>query len=209
MSRTANSRRPPHLVVVKGGKVSGEARTATSRQLGLRVFLISLGVLFAATTALFVFLRLTSPSWRITDVPGLSAGLLLSTTMMLGACGAVTLALRGVRRNDERLLRRALVGALVLGIGFVFSQMLTWLAFAEAQTTMSAGKLYGFTFYSLTGVHALHVLGGLAPLAVVTRRAIDGRYSPLHYDGVRLCARYWQFIGGVWVFLLGAMFFLL
>jgi cytochrome c oxidase subunit 3 len=56
--------------------------------------------------------------------------------------------------------------------------------------------LYAFTFYMLTVLHAVHVIGGLAALGVTTTRAFLGRDVTA---GVRYCTVYWHFLLVVWL----------
>ena len=53
-------------------------------------------------------------------------------------------------------------------------------------------------FDALTGLHAVHVLGGLGPLAIVTVAAFSGRYSRKKNAAVRYTAIYWHFLAAVW-----------
>jgi cytochrome c oxidase subunit 3 len=57
----------------------------------------------------------------------------------------------------------------------------------------------------LTGTHALHVIGGLPPLAVALAKARAGRYSPQEHAGVVLCAMYWHALDAIWVVLYGTL----
>ena len=59
-------------------------------------------------------------------------------------------------------------------------------------------------FYVLTGMHAVHVIGGLVPLVVITRRAFAGRDDPQH-AGVIYTAMYWHFLDAVWLVLFVTM----
>ena len=51
----------------------------------------------------------------------------------------------------------------------------------------------------LTGLHALHVLGGLPPLWITLRRAQAGRYGPDDHAGAVRCAMYWHALDVIWV----------
>ena len=70
----------------------------------------------------------------------------------------------------------------------------------------SMGNVAGSFLYVITALHVLHLAAGLLVLAVVFYRALRGRYSSAHYNGVSLCATYWHFLDGLWVYL---FFFLL
>ena len=53
-------------------------------------------------------------------------------------------------------------------------------------------------FYALTGLHAVHVLGGLVPLMIVTVAAYQGMYGRRKNAAVRYTAIYWHFLTAVW-----------
>ena len=68
--------------------------------------------------------------------------------------------------------------------------------------------LYMFTFYVLTALHALHILGGLIFLATVTAKSFAGRYSPDYHPGVTYAAMYWHFLDVVWLIMFVLIFLL-
>ena len=53
-------------------------------------------------------------------------------------------------------------------------------------------------FYAMTGLHAVHVLGGLVPLVMVTVAAFQGMYGRKRHAAVRYTAIYWHFLAAVW-----------
>jgi cytochrome c oxidase subunit 3 len=53
-------------------------------------------------------------------------------------------------------------------------------------------------YFTLTGVHGLHVVGGIIPLSLLLIQAIRGRAFPAHTEYVGL---YWHFVDLVWIFL--------
>jgi heme/copper-type cytochrome/quinol oxidase subunit 3 len=59
-------------------------------------------------------------------------------------------------------------------------------------------SLYGLVFVLIL-LHAMHVLGGIVALAVVTWRARGHRYDHENYMGVQFAARYWHFLDIVWI----------
>ena len=66
-------------------------------------------------------------------------------------------------------------------------------------------KMFTATFYILTGLHALHVFGGLVLQAVVTTKGLLGRYWSYHHPGVLYSAMYWHFLDGMWLVLFGVL----
>jgi heme/copper-type cytochrome/quinol oxidase subunit 3 len=58
----------------------------------------------------------------------------------------------------------------------------------------------------LTGVHALHVLGGFVPLGFVVHHALRRQYSSSSHEGLTLCAQYWHYLGAVWLVLVSMLY---
>jgi cytochrome c oxidase subunit 3 len=190
-------RRPPRA----GGDKHAPAPGAGA--LGLTVFLVSLGVLFAAALVAYAVIRLRAETWRV-EGQHLPRGVWVSTLLLAGCSVALQRALAGVRGGRaDRLFADLLLGG-ALALSFVASQLWNWVSF-YAWDVLYRGSLYGFTFYMLTGLHALHVIGGLAALGWVAARARRGAYTWAHHAGVRHTAVYWHFLGAVWLVLLGVL----
>jgi heme/copper-type cytochrome/quinol oxidase subunit 3 len=54
-------------------------------------------------------------------------------------------------------------------------------------------------YFTLTGLHALHVIGGLVSLIIINKRAAAGRYSIERHAGIVYTAMYWHFLDGMWL----------
>lgn len=181
---------------------SGERRPRVpgAGSFGLTLFLISLGVFFAAALIAYLGVRLQSPLWPPPGSPALPAGTGWATVCILALSVAMQSAYEAARRGRVVGLRIALGVAGMLALAFLVLQVANWRA-------LSAGALEGGprqfagTFLLLTAMHALHVLGGLIPLGLVIWRAGQGRYTWADYAGVRHCTVYWHFLGVVWLVL--------
>ncbi len=175
-------------------------------QMGLIVLLISLSVLFAATLLVYVFTREENNVWRTDQVPGLPLGLVASTTMILCVSYSLHRALKAIKKNQLEGLEHSLWLSILFAIGFLGGQSFNWIHMSGAQLRPNGETLYIMTFFLLTGLHAVHVLGGFVPLALVTRHAHRREYSSSRYEGIRLCAQYWHFLAIVWLVMLTTMF---
>lgn len=172
---------------------------------GVRIFLVSLGILFATTLIAFLVIRIQiKDSWP-TDLPALPGLLLLSTGVMILSSVTLQRAMSGVRGNRPARTRSMMVVTLGLGLGFLVLQGMCWWSWLEVVSgRWGESAEYRFAlsnFYVLTGLHALHVIGGLIPMFVVTRRAFGRGYTPDDCAGITYCAMYWHFLDGVWVIL--------
>lgn len=169
-------------------------------KLGIRLVLLSLSMLFAASIAGFLVVRSRAAVWPPPGLPVLPHGLWLSTVILLVSSLTMQAALGAARRGDQRTMRGGLAATTALGVAFLISQTVNWFVLVAANLTPKT-TLYGFTFFILTGLHAAHVIGGIVPLAVVARRAFAGRYTQEFHPGVEYCAMYWHFLDAVWLVL--------
>lgn len=173
--------------------------------MGLAVFLVSLGVLFAASLVAYLAVRLPAgASWVPEGVEGLPRTLWLSTGILLLSSLTMHHALSGVRAGDQAALRRGMALTTALGAAFLVCQALSWSALIASQVT-GRETLFGWTFYLLTALHALHIVGGLIPLLVTTVRSRRGAYTAEAHTGVQLCAMYWHFLDAVWIVLFATL----
>lgn len=173
------------------------------RQLGVIVLFCSMTVLFIATIIGFWFTRLTSPHYRAPGLPDLPSGLLLSTALIGLTSFCIWQAQLAVKRNLLEALRRWLLAATAVASLFLLTQSANWFAMRPPSNENS---LYIATFFLLTGVHALHVVGGFVPLGFVVHHAWRRHYSSSNHEGLSLCAQYWHFLGGVWLVLVTMLY---
>jgi heme/copper-type cytochrome/quinol oxidase subunit 3 len=103
----------------------------------------------------------------------------------------------------RRKALRWLGASLVLGLAFLAAQTSLWLGLAHAGFVPASGG-YAAVFFALTGLHALHVLGGLGFLAVLALELARPRAS---MPGVRLGAIYWHYMGALWLVLFALLYF--
>ncbi len=170
---------------------------------GMTLFLVSLGVVFVASLVAYHWVRAQHPMWRDATLPPLPSGLWASTGLLIGASLTIHLALSAAKQNRPEPLKRWLAITLGLGLAFLAGQLMNWRELMAAELPPTARSLYAFTFYMMTALHAVHVVGGLAALAVVLRQALLGRYSSVNHRGVTYQVMYWHFLDVVWVVLFG------
>jgi cytochrome c oxidase subunit 3 len=196
----------PPLSRISGGP-SARASGVSPKQLAMIVLFGTLSMLFGASVVGYLITRAQNDVWKTATMPGLPLGLLASTALLAGLSVAMHVALRAVRHNRFEVLQRSLTVALTLTGAFVLGQAQNWRSMYGATLASDARTLYGFTFYMLTGLHALHVLGGFVPLLVVLGKAKRREYSSSNHEGVKLCAQYWDYLALVWLILISVLYF--
>jgi cytochrome c oxidase subunit III len=175
--------------------------------LAMGVFIASLSMLFAATIAIYLLMRRMHRPWPPAGFPALPASLWLSTLDIVFSSIAMQAAAVAVRRGDQVGLRRNLVATLVLGFGFLALQSYAWVEiWRQVAAVAGLSSAYLKMFYALTGLHAVHVIGGLVPLVMVTVAAYQGLYGRKKNAAVRYTAFYWHFLDAVWCVLFAVVY---
>jgi heme/copper-type cytochrome/quinol oxidase subunit 3 len=64
-----------------------------------------------------------------------------------------------------------------------------------------SSSLFGSFYFTLTGLHALHMVGGLILNTYVLSMGLRGRFNSQHLERVEYAGLYWHFVDAVWVIL--------
>lgn len=166
-------------------------------KIGLFVFLGVVGALFSLAVSAY-FMRMASADWWATPVPRL---LWVNTAALALSSVALQWAKREAGHGRMESLRPVLAAAFALAVFFLGGQIQAWRELTAAGYVLADNPANSF-FYMLTGLHGLHILGGLAVLAHTTVRAFASDVQP---DGLRLSvdlsAIYSHFMLAVWLLL--------
>ena len=129
----------------------------------------------------------------------------LNTALLLASSATLEWARRRIRRGDELGLRRGVEATAALGLLFAAGQVVAWHQLAAQGISLVTNPHSSF-FYVLTATHGLHLLGGIAALAVVAVRTWQHRYTAERHGGVVNCAVYWHFLDLLWLYLFVLLF---
>src|SRR4051812_11402491 len=140
----------------------------------MAILLCSLAMLFTGFVSAYVVLRYGSPKWPPAGMPPLPKLLWASTGVLLASSVSMTWASIAARRRGRGQLRLALTFTALLGLAFIATQLEAWRQFV-AQGVVIQDNVYGTVFYSITGLHAAHVLGGVVLLLTALTKAFLGR----------------------------------
>ncbi len=167
--------------------------------LGMAVFIVALSMFFAASIVVYLVMRQIHQPWPPRGFPALPATLWLSTLDIVFSSITMQGAVLAARRGDKVGLRRNLVATLLLGLGFLGLQTYAWYKiWTQVAGDAERSSTYLKMFYVMTGLHAVHVVGGLVPLVMVAVAAYQGVYGRKKSAAVRYTAIYWHFLTAVW-----------
>jgi cytochrome c oxidase subunit 3 len=191
---------PPSPPVNLGGD-DGSGDPASSfpiskGQIGVWVLLTAIIMLFAGLSSAYIVLR-GVPAWQNIELPSL---LWPNTAILLMSSVALEISRRAVRRGDIQSMKRWLVVGGVLGMAFLAGQLAAWQQLVNAGVYLPSTLQSSF-FYILTGLHGLHLLGGVIALGWLLSRAFNNRLSAVNHEPLKLCALYWHVMDAIWIYL--------
>lgn len=171
-------------------------------QLGMWLFIASEVMLFGGLFSAYFMLRAGSVAvWR--PLTGHFDAAVVSTVMLYGSTGCFAIAMRAARARRLPMFRGWMLAAAVLAFLFLPYKALQYLDLSELRVYPSTSTQWA-TYFLLTGVHALHVLGGLAVdialLMTSTSTWVDA--APRVINRVEATAKYWYFVDLVWMVIL-------
>lgn len=187
----------------KGGN---ESSSPTKYRIGMWVTLAGVTMMFTALTSAYIVRASTSNDWRPLATPRL---LWLSTALILASSITFEIARRTLRRGNTSGYQRWLLLTVLLGLGFLATQLLAWRQLV-GQGIYIASSPHSSFFYVLTGAHGLHLLGGILGLDFLLlrsrRKSYEEHGAAKRQAVVDAVALYWHFMFGLWIYLFLLLF---
>jgi heme/copper-type cytochrome/quinol oxidase subunit 3 len=183
--------------------VYGETRDI--RLLGFVFFLVADCILFSSFIFAYVYLRTSAPTWPPIvnghQLPWFDTSFAAMNSIVLFGSGVTMhFALENWKHLNKGKFNAWLIATIVLGAGFLLGQAheysvvnITW-----------QGSTMGASFFTLTGMHGLHVFIGVVYLTILGIQANRGVYTGSKYFGLTAGTLYWHFVDVIWV----ALFYL-
>jgi cytochrome c oxidase subunit 3/cytochrome o ubiquinol oxidase subunit 3 len=173
--------------------------TLSAGQWGMISFLVSEVALFGTLIVTYLFYvgrDVVGP----TPAQALSLGLVVCTTFCLLASSAtVHLAERRLERGNQVEFLRWWLATVLLGSAFLVGTAFEWRELMQRHHLTINRNLFGTTYYTLVGLHAVHVTAGVTVMLIVLCLALAREVTSANRAGVGLISWYWHFVDGVWV----------
>jgi len=176
-------------------------------KLGIWLFLASELMLFATLFTTYIVLRTAAPSWpngwEVLNVPLAT----LNTFILITSSVTMVLAFAKASKRDLAGFRLYMGLTIFLGLLFLGVKSLEYGAKFQHGHYPSSSIFYAI-YFTVTGLHGLHVIGGLIWIAVLAILAPFEWDSPLFLGRVEYVGLYWHFVDVVWIFLFPALYLL-
>src|SRR6516225_3451553 len=173
-------------------------RTLSPGQWGLLSFLVSEVALFSTLIVTYIFYIGRDTIGPTPAVLSLSP-VLWTTACLLASSGTVHLADRTLERGSHGGFIGWWLATIVLGAIFIGGTAFEWRELMQHHHLTISRNLFGTTYYTLVGLHALHVTAGLIVMVIVLGLALRHQVTTANRGGVGLVSWYWHFVDVVWV----------
>lgn len=166
---------------------------------GLWIAMISITMMFGAFTSAYL-VRKPAGNWYEFKLP---SEFFISTLVIILSSIMMEWAYQSFKKSQIKNYRTAILLTLLTGIGFIIAQVIAWQALFNQGITIDL-NVSGSFLYVISGIHALHVLGGIAALLVSTFVAYGEHFelTPIRKLRLDLVRQYWHFVDVLWIYLL-------
>lgn len=198
-------------VVTQHGHAASHAHPPTNTGLrngviGVATFLCSEMTLFGSLIFMYLYIRRAATVW---PPPGFNRFdwhlATVNTVVLLSSGVTMHFAYQALRKGHTSTTIKLIIITIVLGVTFLSGQVYEY---KNVQAGLSLShNTFGATFFTLTGLHGLHVSLGVVFLLIVLFNTIKGRYTKENDIVVNAATLYWHFVDAVWVVLF-ALFYL-
>jgi len=180
---------------------------------GMWIFLGSELLLFAGLFGLYVGYRMEYANEFAEGVHHNALALgTTNTVVLIVSSFTVAWSIHALRRGKPRTTIRMLGLTMVLGSMFLVFKAIEYAGhFADGiypgryytfqGMPRLGGQLFFTLYYFMTGLHALHMLGGLTVILWLWIRVRRGKTTPAHHTELELGALYWHLVDAIWIFL--------
>jgi len=175
----------------------------TSRKLGIWMFIVADSATFAAMLFAYGYERVANPDWTrpFAFWPTIANGIVMTVVLLTSSLTVIAAVLAAQAGRKTRALRW-LGATMLLGTLFAALHLREWIAmigegWRPFRNPLGGTPLVGATFFSVTGLHLLHVVIGVVVIGVIGLGYRRGRVDPGHLETTGL---YWHFVDLVWMF---------
>jgi cytochrome c oxidase subunit 3 len=180
-------------------KIIEEARKPLAmhpKKFAMWLFLASVVMLFASLTSAYI-VKQSDGNWAAFDLPYM----FYATTVVI-LLSSVTMQWSFVATKKDNFATANTMIWLTFGLGFFFlvGQAIGWTDMYERQIKLE-GNPSGSFVYILTGLHLAHIVSALVYVLVIRGAVASKKVNSSNMARLEMCATYWHFLGGLWLYL--------
>jgi cytochrome c oxidase subunit 3 len=172
-----------------------------SAKLGIWAFLATEVLLFGGLFTAYTVFRLKYPELfheqhqHLNKIFGA-----VNTVVLICSSLSVAIGIAAIRRGRQELLKRCLMITIALGLTFMGIKFFEYLEHIQRGEYPSTNLFFSL-YYTMTGLHGLHVLAGISVLTVMFVLAGRGKFTEGYNTPIEIVGIYWHFVDLVWIYL--------
>jgi cytochrome c oxidase subunit 3 len=178
-------------------------------KLGIWLFLASEVMLFGALFSSYILLRVAAPSWPVgSDILNVPLAT-LNTMVLISSSVTMVMSWAALRMNKFGQFRVWLGLTFLAGCGFMVIKSIEYGAKFSHHLYPSENTFMAI-YFVLTGLHGLHVLGGMIVMAYFWGPGAKmWKTKPRQFTNrIEVIGLYWHFVDLVWIFLFPVLYLL-
>jgi len=134
-----------------------------------------------------------------------------NTLILLTSSLSVAVSITAIQKGERKLSILCLGATIVLGILFLINKYIEWSGeishglYPNSPIMLQRPKgdqIFFGLYYSMTGLHGLHVLAGITLLSIMLVLVVRGRISSSDFNKLENAGLYWHLVDVIWIFLL-------
>ena len=179
-------------------------------KLGIWLFLASEVMLFGGLFSAYIMLRLSDPNWASYGQYKLNVPLAtLNTTVLITSSITMVMSWVSLKLNDIKKFKLYMGLTLLCSFGFLVIKYIEYSSKFDGGYYPSTNNFYA-VYFVLTGLHLLHVVGGIIVNGYFYGPGIKMWSSePERFTNrIEVAGLYWHFVDLVWIFLFPALYLL-
>ena len=184
----------------------------SSAKLGMWLFLAQEVLFFGGIFVAYAFVRYMYPETMLAAHAYLDVKLGgLNTLVLITSSLTMALAVRAAQLGDKKQLRLHLILTIAFAFAFLVVKYFEYshkihvglvpARFFSAEGIAGSPHIFFGLYFTMTGLHGLHVIAGIVVLFWILRRAGKGEFGPHYYTPVENVGLYWHLVDLIWIFL--------
>lgn len=184
-----------------------------SAKLGMWVFLLTEVLLFGGLFCAYAIYRSWYPEMFYNAHQALDVTMgTINTIVLITSSVTMALAIRSMQFGRRKQTMMFLSATLLFAIVFLIIKYFEYEH--KVHLGQLPGKFYTYqgiegtnphiffsVYFMMTGLHGLHVLGGMAAISLMLYRTARNRFSSEYYTPIEVTGLYWHLVDLIWIFL--------
>jgi len=175
---------------------AGQPLAMHPKKFALWIFIASVVMIFAALTSAYM-VRHAAGNWLMFELPD---SFFITTAIILVSSASMHWAYIAAKKNNLEMTKLAMAVTTLLGVAFLVGQFIAWGDLVR-NNVYFAGNPSGSFVYVLSGVHGLHIISGVVVLLIVLVSTFRYKVHSRNLAQIEMCATYWHFLDGLWLYL--------